>query len=123
MRGLREIHKQLIARYGGRSLEVDEAKLEMALFWADSLTRDGKRGVRARVGAGYAWAILSNRPFAEGNERVALAALVTFLEMYGLKWECSEVEETVMVQQAAAKKLKETEWEKWVVDHVGRVGK
>jgi death-on-curing protein len=122
-RGLIEIHKQMMARYGGHPREVHEGKLEMALVRAESFARDGKRDTRARVAAGYAWGILLNRPFAKGNEPMALAALVTFLEMYGMKWECREVEETVMVQLAAAGKVKEDEWEKWVVDHVGKIGK
>ena len=122
-RGLITIHNELLARYGGHSREVDEGKLDLALVRAVSFGHDGKRDTRARIAAGYAWGILFNRPFAEGNERMALAALVTFLEMYGLKWECSEVEETAMVQDAAAKKLNENEWRKWVVEHVGRISK
>ena len=126
MRGVIEIHRQLQARYGSRSRQthqVDEAKLDLALMRAVSFANEGKANFKGKLAAGYAWAILLNRPFAKGNESLALAALVTLLEMYGLKWECREVEETAMVQLAAAGKLKEDEWEKWVVDHVGRISK
>ena len=51
---------------------------------------------------------------------MALAALVVFLEMNRLTWECGEVEETVMVQRAAAGEMKEGEWDAWVVWNVGK---
>ena len=73
------------------------AKLDVALLRAVKFAADGKRDVWARLAAGYAWALLKNRPFAEGNERVALAAMVVCLEMYGLPWKCGEVEETAML--------------------------
>jgi prophage maintenance system killer protein len=51
---------------------------------------------------------------------MALAAMVTYLKMNGFTWNCSEVEETAMVLQAAAKQMKEDEWEAWVVENVGK---
>jgi len=83
---------------------------------------DGKRDLRTRLAAGYAWALLKSRPFAEGNERVALAAMVVCLEMSRLGWKCGEVEETAMLLRASAGKLKEAEWEAWVVEKVGKKG-
>ena len=118
IRGLIAIHKELLTRYGGHSREVDMIKLELALVRADSFAVDRKRDQWARLAAGYAWALLKSRPFAEGNERVALAALVVLLELYGQPWKCSEVEEPVMVQQAAGGHMEEKEWEEWVVGHV-----
>ena len=99
MRGVIAIHKELLTRYGGHSREVDEGKLDVSLLRAVKFADDGKRDVRARLAAGYAWALLKNRPFAEGNERVALAAMVMVLEMNGLPWKCGEVEETAMMQR------------------------
>ena len=96
--GVLAIHKQLLGRYGGRSSEVDMAKLELAM----ELAPHGRR--RASQ---YAWRILKGRPFAAGNSRMALAALVTFLEMNGSPWYSSEVEETVMVEEAGAGRISE----------------
>ncbi len=80
----------------------------------------GVCGPPARLAAGYAWALLKNRPFAEGNTRLALATMVTYLEMNRLTWKCSEVEETAKVLRATAGKMKEGEWEAWVVGNVGK---
>ena len=117
-RGLIAIHKELLTRDGGHSRAVDMAMLELSLQRAVKFSVDGKRDAWARLAAGYAWALLKNRPFAEGNERVALAALVVSLEMYPLPWNCGEVEETAMIRAAAAGEMKEKQWEEWVVDHV-----
>ena len=57
---------------------------------------------------------------AEGTERVALAAMVTYLEMNGFTWNCGEVEETVMVLRAAAKQINERDWEAWVISNVAK---
>jgi death-on-curing protein len=118
MRGLIAIHKELLTRYGGHSREVDMVKLELSLVRADRFAVDRKRDQWARLGAGYAWALLKSRPFAEGNERVALAALVVLLDLYGQPWKCSEVEETVMLRRMAGGHMTEREWEEWVVGHV-----
>jgi hypothetical protein len=40
---------------------------------------------------------------------MALAAMVTYLEMNGLTWNCGQVEETAAVLQAAGKEMKEGE--------------
>jgi len=115
MRGLIEIHKQLLARYGGQSREVDLVKLELALMRAVSFAADNKKFMRARLAAGYAWSLLKARPFTEGNEMVALAAMVVLLEMYEVEWKCGEVEETAMVLEAAEKTVTEDDWTEWVV--------
>jgi prophage maintenance system killer protein len=123
MRGLIAIHQELVTRYGGqarsRSREVESAMLELSLTRAVTFGGDGKQHTYARIAAGYAWALLLNRPFAEGNEQVALAAMVTYLEMNGLSWKCSEAEETAMVLRAAAKEIKEDAWKEWVIRNVG----
>lgn len=51
---------------------------------------------------------------------MALAAMVTYLEMNGFTWNCGEVEETAMVLRASAGEIKESEWEAWVVRKVGK---
>jgi prophage maintenance system killer protein len=119
-RGVIAIHKELITRYGGhsRKVEVEEVMVDSALLRAERFAVNGKRDTWARLAAGYAWALLKLHPFAEGNEMVALAALVVQLEMYDLPWKCGEVEETAMIQALAAGHLKEKAWEEWVVDHV-----
>jgi death-on-curing protein len=127
LRGLIAIHQELVARYGSKlnpekSRQVDPAMIELSIGRAESVVRDPHWKARARLAAGYGWRVLVNRPFAVGNKRTALAAMVTYLEMNGLTWKCGEVEETVMVQRAAAGHTKEAEWEAWVLGNVAKKG-
>jgi prophage maintenance system killer protein len=124
IRGLMAIHGELMARYGSKlgsekSKEVDMAMLELSIARSELVVRERHWRSRARLAAGYGWRVLVNRPFAVGNKRMALAAMVTYLEMNRLTWNCGEVEETVMVQRAVAKGMKEDEWEAWVLRNVG----
>ena len=129
MRGLIAIHQELAARYGGRALsyassrarEVDLAMLELVLARAELVVRGPHWRSRARLAAGYGWRVLKIRPFADGNERMALAAMTTYLEMNGLTWKCCEVEETAMVLRASTGHMKQVDWEAWVVGNVGAV--
>ena len=125
MSGLVAIHQELMARYGSKlnsekSKDVDMAMLELSIARSELVVRERHWRSRARLAAGYGWRILTNRPFAVGNKRTALAAMVTYLEMNDLTWQCGEVEETVMVQRAAAKGMTEDEWEAWVLRNVGK---
>ena len=118
--GVLAIHKDLLRRYGGGSSEVDLAKLELAIARAELMVRDPEWKRRSRRASQCAWRILKGRPFAEGNSPMALAVLVTFLEMNGFPWHSSEVEETVMVEEAAAGRITEAEWEAWVLSKTGK---
>ncbi len=120
MRGLIAIHQELLARYGGGSREVELPMLELSIARSELMARERHWRSPARLAAGYGWRILTNRPFAEENKRMALAAMVTCLEMNGFTWNCGEVEETAMVLRAAAKEMKEDEWEAWVVGNAGK---
>jgi len=68
----------------------------------------------ARLCASLGWGLLKNHAFIDGNKRVALGAMVTFLELNGHELTCSEAEETDMVLRAAASELNELEWNAWV---------
>ena len=119
IRGLCAMHRELLARYGGESTKADMVKLELAMVRAESVEKHAHWKIQAKLAAGYAWRLLANRPFAEGNTRMALAALVVFLEMNRMAWKCGEMEETVMVLRAAAGEVQESEWTAWVVGNVG----
>jgi prophage maintenance system killer protein len=127
MRGLIAIHGEMLARYGSKlgsekSKDVDMAMLELSIARSELVVRERHWRSRALLAAGYGWRILTNRPFAVGNKRMALAAMMTSLEMNGFTWNCGEVEEAAMVLRASAKEMKEDEWEAWMVRKVGKKG-
>ena len=72
---LRDVHARLVQTYGGLPGIRDESALESAVarpIQLHNYTGEVRIGALA---ASLSWAILRNHPFADGNKRVALAAL------------------------------------------------
>lgn len=111
---LRNIHDRLIEIYGGVSGVRDDNGLEAAVARPRNLNHYAGIASVGVLGAALSWSLIRNHPFADGNKRIALAALVTFLELNGYELACSEVEETARVLQAAASEITEDEWTAWV---------
>jgi len=114
-RGLCAIQDELIARYGGLPGLRDPGALESAVARPRQLATYRSSVSVPKLAAAYAWGLLKNHPFLDGNKRIALAALVVFLDVNGWDWSPSEVEETAKVLGAAAGAISEEEWITWVV--------
>ena len=108
------IHEELISRYGGRPGIRTPESLDSALARPKNLAAYKPEANLPELAAAYAWGLLRNHPFFDGNKRIALASLVVFLELNGWKLDCSEAEETAKVLQAAAGEIDETAWKAWV---------
>lgn len=113
-RAVQAIHEELIARYGGVSGLRDNGLLESAVARPQNLAADGRKLSVATLSAAYAWGLLRNHRFVDGNKRTALAAMVVFLDLNGWELACSEAEETAMVLRAAAGEITERAWSEWV---------
>ncbi len=113
-KAVQAIHEELIARYGGISGLRARGLLESAVARPRNLAAYGPKTSVAGLAAAYAWGLLRNHPFADGNKRTALAALVVFLELNGWELSCREAEETAMVLSAAARQITERAWTDWV---------
>jgi death-on-curing protein len=108
------VHEELIARYGGVSGLRAAGLLESAVARPRNLAAYGRKTSVGSLAAAYAWGLLRNHPFLDGNKRTALAAMVVFLELNGWELSCSEAEETAMVLRAAAGEITEHGWSEWV---------
>lgn len=108
------IHEEVIVRYGGVSGLRDDGLLESGVARPQNLAAYEQKISVASLSAAYAWGLLRNHPFVDGNKRTALAAMVVFLELNGWELGCSEAEETGMVLRAAAGEITERAWTEWV---------
>ncbi len=118
---IRAIHSDLIQRYGGSHGLRDAGLLESAIARPQQLANyEAEAGV-GRLAAVLGWGLVKNHAFVDGNKRIALAGMVTFLRLNGYRMTCSEVEETAMVLRAAASEMGEEAWTEWVERSVGRV--
>ena len=94
------LHLDQLREHGGSYGMRDEAALDAALEkprrrWET----DEDRPDLARMAAWYGHAIATDRPFRDGNTRVAFLAIATFLEMNGRT--CTASEEEVLVAMIA----------------------
>ncbi len=108
------MHHELIARYCGTEGLRDGGALDSVLARPKHLVTYKSRLSIPQLAASYAWGLLRNHPFVDGNKRIALAAMIVFLELNGWEWLASEVEETAKVMAAAAHEISEHEWNLWV---------
>ncbi|MEO6803810.1 MAG: type II toxin-antitoxin system death-on-curing family toxin [Granulicella sp.] len=115
------IHLDLIKWYGGSYGLRDAGLLESALARPLHLLQYQPDADIGQLAAVLAWGLIKNHAFLDGNKRIGLAALVTFLKINGYRLTCSEVEETAMVLRAAASEISEEDWSAWVVRSVGPI--
>jgi death-on-curing protein len=83
---LREIHAEIIARFGGAGGVRDQALLESAV----AAPQAGFGGVSpyrdlVEMAAAYLFFLCRNHPFVDGNKRAALGACIVFLRLNGLE--------------------------------------
>ena len=108
------IHEELISRYGGISGLRAKGLLESAIARPQHLAAYKRSVTMPSLAAAYGWGLPRNHPFVDGNKRIALAAIVVFLELNGWELTCTQAEETAMVLRAAAGEIKERAWSEWV---------
>ena len=97
-----EIHQGQIERYGGELGLRDQGLLESAV----AMPAAGMRGQffhkdLFEMAAAYAFYIVSNHPFVDGNKRAGAEAALVFLEMNGVEVDASE-DDLVAVTLAVA---------------------
>lgn len=78
------MHNRQLAEHGGGAGVRDEGLLDSALARAQNLFLYSEAPVSlARLAASYAWGIVTNHPFIDGNKRAALVVSRTFLLLNG----------------------------------------
>lgn len=112
-------HGLLIQRYGGSAGLRDKGWLESALAQTQQ-TMDGQYLHRDifEMAAAYGFHLCQNHPFADGNKRIALVAMDTFLQLNGLELLAGEKETYVIMLRLATGGLSKQELTQWLKEHV-----
>ena len=87
-----ELLHQLIAQETGGEIGVrDEGLLESALESAFA-TFDGQDlyPTKEEKGARIGYSLISNHAFVDGNKRIGMHIMLTFLELNGIKLDCKD---------------------------------
>jgi death on curing protein len=111
------LHDESIAAHGGASGVRDIGLLESALARPRSLLAYGESDLAA-LAAAYAFGIVKNHPFVDGNKRTGFLAAALFLEANGLRFLASEAEVVVQTLSLAASDIDEGEFAAWLRDNV-----
>lgn len=116
-----EIHRDQIARYGGKRGVRDMALLESAV--AAPCASFGGRYLHADVfdtASAYLFHIIRNHPFADGNKRTGLLCAVVFLGMNGVRADLDDESIESIVLMVAEGKTTESEVADFFRSHCGR---
>jgi death-on-curing protein len=114
------IHLDTLREHGGTRGMRDEATLDAALDrpkhrWENE---NKDRPDLARLAAGYAHALATDRPYRDGNTRVAFLAMVTFLEMNGRTASATEEEALLAMIALEEGELSRKKLAAWIRDRL-----
>ena len=107
------LHERLLAEFGGLSGLRDAGMLESALNRPLHRFHYGKSTL-CDLAAAYAFGIVRNHPFLDGNKRIGFTTAVVFLEINGLEFIAEEADATLQTLALAAHELDQNGYAKWL---------
>ena len=113
------IHDAQLAEHGGLPGLRDESGLESALARPRNKAAYGEADAAA-LAAAYAYGLVRNHPFADGNKRTGWVVARLFLADNGFRLQFDPAEAVRMVEALAAGKLSEAEVAAWLRERIVR---
>ena len=113
-----KIHNMLISQTGGSDGIRDEGLLESALN-APFQTFDGEyiyRTIKAKA-AKLVYFLVKNHPFIDGNKRIGILVMITFLEINGVEVTCTDEELITLGLGLADGTIDDEDLLNWIIDH------
>ena len=107
------LQERLLAEFGGLGGLRDEGLLESALARPQQLFAYGKPSL-FDLAAAYAFGLVRNHPFLDGNKRIGFTTAVVFLELNSYRFAASEVDATIQTLALAAGELDEADYAAWL---------
>jgi death-on-curing protein len=107
------VHEESLAQFGGSSGIRDQGLLESALARPRNLFSYGKPTI-FELAASYAFGLVKNHPFIDGNKRAAFVVAVSFLELNGWRFGASEDDAAVQTLALAAGESTEAAFASWL---------
>ena len=114
----RTLHAMQIATFGGKPGILNEGLLESALLRPQHLYHyEDPKPSLARMAASYAYGIVSNHPFVDGNKRMGLVVAFAFLDLNGIQTQATEDDAYRMFISLASGEINEDELSAWIEDN------
>jgi death-on-curing protein len=112
------VHRRQIAEHGGVDGVRDSGLLESALSKPENLFHyENPRPDIALLAASYAYGVVRNHPFIDGNKRTALVVCMLFLKLNGVELIASGEEKYQIFMELAAGGLTEKSLSEWIRAH------
>ena len=110
---------QILAEATGGSIGVrDDALLDSALESAFAGFGDREfYPSKEEKGARLGFALISNHAFVDGNKRIGIYVMMSFLEMNGIRLQCTDEEIVTIGLSVADGSMGYEELLQWVIDH------
>lgn len=113
---VRALHDRLLSEFGGGAAIRDAGMLESALSRPLHRWTYGSPGI-PELAAAYAFGLIRDHPFVDGNKRIGFTTAVLFLELNGYTFAAAEVDATIQTLALAAHDLDEVGYAAWLAAH------
>jgi death-on-curing protein len=110
------VHDAQLAEHGGASGVRDAGLLESALARPANLHAYGESAL-CLIAAAYAFGIVRDHPFVDGNERTAFLTAYVFLRLNGLDLVADEIGATTSMLALASGEMTQAEFATWLGDN------
>ena len=107
------LHDESLATHGGAAGLRDEGLLDSAMAWPMNLASYGQPEPW-ELAAAYAFGLVRNHPFVDGNKRAAFLATGLFLALNGYRLASDQASAAAAVLALAAGEIDEAEFAAWL---------
>ena len=114
------LQERLLAEFGGLGGIRDAGLLDSALARPQQLLAYSQPSL-FDLAAAYAFGLVRNHPFLDGNKRIGFATAVLFLELNGRRFAAPEAEAAVKTLALAARELDEAGYGAWLSENSRKV--
>lgn len=111
------IHNDQLREHGGVPGIRDENLLESALARARQKWHYGEERNVPALAAAYAFGLVKNHPYRDGNKRIGLLATVTFLELNGHSFQATDTDVVTEFLTLADGRVSEEALASWIRQH------
>jgi death-on-curing protein len=111
------IHSRQLRRFGGAPGLRDEGMLRSALERPINKWRY-EQAPLDELAAAYAFDLVKNQPFVDGNKLIALMVMLVFLHWNGVAFSPDRAEATIIILSLAAGEVSEQSLVRWIRDNL-----
>jgi len=116
------IHTDQLREHGGLSGIRDENALESALARPKQRWHHEERTDVQALAAAYAFGLVKNHPYRDGNKRTGFLAMVTFLGLNGHELTATDAEVLTEILALADGTVSEESLSAWIRQHSSKKG-